>query len=142
MGAFFGEAGDEAYTVARDGAVFTWAFEAGERRVVRKRGGGKGKGANNKRGQSETSAEEEDEESEEEEEEDEEEEEEDEEEEEEEAVQTKRGGGWKLKTREFLWDPHTQVSSTAFNKKTGLLVVGFDKGAFGLYEMPGSVLVG
>ena len=31
------------------------------------------------------------------------------------------------------------VSSTAFNKQTSLLLVGFDQGVFGLYEMPGCV---
>jgi periodic tryptophan protein 2 len=49
---------------------------------------------------------------------------------------TKRGGKWQLVKREFLWEQHTSVTSTAFNKKSNLLVVGFNKGVFGLYEMP------
>lgn len=50
-----------------------------------------------------------------------------------------RGSTWKLSTREFLWEPHVSVSSTAFNKKSKLLVIGFSHGVFGVYEMPGCV---
>lgn len=32
-----------------------------------------------------------------------------------------------------------QVTSVDFNKTTNMLVVGFNKGVFGLYEMPGCV---
>ena len=46
---------------------------------------------------------------------------------------------WALREREFLWDPQTIVSSVDFNKLTQLLVVGFSSGVFGLYEMPGCI---
>ena len=54
-------------------------------------------------------------------------------------VLTVRGGAWKLTAREFLWEPHTSVTATAFHRTSGLLVIGFDRGVFGLYEMPGCV---
>ena len=56
-------------------------------------------------------------------------------------IVVKQKGTWKLTSREFLWEPHTSVTSVAFNKTTSLLVVGFDKGVFGLYEMPGCVSI-
>ena len=43
---------------------------------------------------------------------------------------------WVLKNREFLWDPQTCVSATDFSRQTGLLVVGFSNGVFGLYDLP------
>lgn len=121
VGCYFDATGDSAYTIARDGAVFTWKFEAGERHVLDPR--------RTKRRAVDI------------EELDEEEQDGDEEEEEDETIKTKRGGSWRLLTREFLWDPHTLVSSTAFNKPTALLVIGFSNGVFGLYEMPGCVNV-
>ena len=48
-------------------------------------------------------------------------------------------GNWQLETREFLWDIHTSVSSSAFNKANNLLVVGFQEGVFAIYEMPGCI---
>jgi len=126
MGTYFSSSGDSAYTVARDGAVFTWTFQEGEREVVMPR----------KRA-AEPSASDSDS---------------DDDEEDEDGsddddggndggvvLKTRRGGKWVLAAREFLWDPHTLVSSCAFNKKTNLLLVGFDQGVFGLYEMPGCV---
>ena len=44
---------------------------------------------------------------------------------------------WALVTKEFLWDNTTHIASTHFQQRTSLLVVGFDNGVFGLYEMPG-----
>ena len=49
---------------------------------------------------------------------------------------TDRGSQWQLFKREFLWDPHTSVSSANFQRTASLLVVGFDNGVFGLYDMP------
>ena len=49
---------------------------------------------------------------------------------------TKRGSTWKLSKREFLWDPHTHVSSSGYLKAAELLVIGFDNGVFGIYDMP------
>jgi len=46
-------------------------------------------------------------------------------------------GEWSMTTRDFLWEKQTDVSSAAFNKMVGLLVVGFTSGVFGLYELPG-----
>jgi periodic tryptophan protein 2 len=125
MGCYFDASGDSAYTVARDGAVFTWKFEHGERHIL-----------DPKRKRQRTAIAKDEDDSEEEE---------DDETEDEEEVEsekkTKRGGAWKLHAREFLWDPHTQVSSTAFNRAASLLVIGFSNGVFGLYEMPGCINV-
>ncbi len=119
VGSYLAVGGRSAYTVARDGAVFTWQFEDGDREQIlpRKRPA---------ESDSDTNDDEEDDD-------------EDVAQTNDEVVRTRRGGKWVLGAREFLWDPHTLVSSCAFNKKTGLLVVGFDQGVFGLYEMPGCV---
>jgi len=99
---FFTESGNEIYSIAQDGAIFTWKFDFGERvDVVRK-------------GDDVT-------------------------EETEGRALTKRGGKWMLTGREFLWEPHTQVTSCDYNKRSQLLLVGFDKGVFSLFEMPSCV---
>jgi periodic tryptophan protein 2 len=49
---------------------------------------------------------------------------------------TRRGSQWTLSKREFLWDPHTEVSSAAFQRSSELLVIGFSNGVYGLYTMP------
>lgn len=132
VGAFFSNDGQSAYTVARDGAIFTWNAEVV---VVPKKTNGtkqnkRSKQSGRKRKQNDAAdAFDEDDND------DDEEEEEDEDEDVVDAVVTKTI--WKLTSREFLWEPHTSVSSVAFNKTNSLLVVGFDKGVFGLYEMPG-----
>jgi periodic tryptophan protein 2 len=127
LGAYFAGADDNtAYTVAVDGAVFTWQFEAAEREEVEvviapKRSTARKSGDDS---ESEVS---------------------DSEEEqsavEQRIVQTRRASKWVLKEREFLWDPHTRVASVDFNKESNLLLVGFTSGVFGLYEMPGCVNV-
>ena len=99
IGAFFSKDGNEAYTVARDGGVFTWAHEPGvsdpsSSSGSSSSGNGKGKG--------------------------------------------KEKAKWVLLEREFLWDPQTVVSCVDFSQQTGLMVVGFSNGVFGLYEMPGN----
>ena len=114
VGAYFSKDGNTAYTVARDGAVFTWEFVVGERVAV------PSKKRSRNSDSSDSSSD-------------------DDEEEQEHVTLTERGSTWKLKSREFLWEPHTMVSSCAFHKETSLLLVGFDQGAFGLYEMPGCV---
>jgi periodic tryptophan protein 2 len=43
------------------------------------------------------------------------------------SKKTKRGTKWVLVEREFLWDPHTEVTSASYNKPTGLLLIGFNK---------------
>ena len=171
VAAFFakeeGGVATEAYSIAADGAVFTWKFEQGERVAIQ---GAtiKGKGGKNVHIRTEGSSDEDGDDSDSD----------DDykdadadddnndvnqnEDEEEEGVKqtnksnkssksskskkvttmvtkTKRGSKWVLKEREFLWDPHTEVTSAAFNKQSGLLVIGFSKGVFGLYEMPGCV---
>lgn len=50
-----------------------------------------------------------------------------------------RGSIWKLRSREFLWEPHVSISSSAFNKTSKLLLIGFSHGVFGVYEMPGCI---
>ena len=103
MGVFFSENGDEAYTIAQDGAIFTWEFDYGDRTTIES-------GVNPDQSESGDI-----------------------------TLRTKRGGKWILMSREFLWEPHTQVTSVDFNKLSKLLVVGFDKGVFSLYEMPGCI---
>jgi periodic tryptophan protein 2 len=107
---------DQIFTVGADGAVFTWQFDYADRIVV----------------DEDSSSEESDEESS------------DDENKKGGKVVAKRpntlrGGEWKLKDRTFLWDQHTEVVSTAYNKANSLLVVGFHNGVFGLYDMPGCV---
>jgi len=50
-------------------------------------------------------------------------------------------GKWILANREFLWDHNYFVTSTAFHKKSNLLVVGFNNGVFSLYELPNCVSI-
>ena len=121
VGTFFAQDNNSAYSVARDGAVFTWKFEQNDRIVI----------ANTNADTEVNSDEEEIEDSESEDN--------AKKTEENDIIRTKRGSRWYLAEREFLWDPHTQVTSVSFNKKTSLLVVGFNQGVFGLYEMPGCV---
>eukprot|EP00596_Hydrurales_sp_CCMP1899_P003442 CAMPEP_0119050586 /NCGR_PEP_ID=MMETSP1177-20130426/70734_1 /TAXON_ID=2985 /ORGANISM="Ochromonas sp, Strain CCMP1899" /LENGTH=830 /DNA_ID=CAMNT_0007029157 /DNA_START=526 /DNA_END=3015 /DNA_ORIENTATION=+ len=117
VGAYFSKDGKSAYTVARDGAVFTWKYELVD--VIpsikdKKRSSNMDDHDDNDDYE-------------------------DINDDEEGTVIVKKKGTWKLVTREFLWEPHTQVTSVAFNKPNSLLVVGFNKGVFGLYEMPGCV---
>jgi periodic tryptophan protein 2 len=144
IGAYFaGDDANVAYTVAVDGAVFTWNFIESEREVIEsKRSRKKRQNLLKKRKQVSDNSSDSEEPTDDEEEED------GEEEGEGEAsesalvpVATKRTSKWVLKEREFLWDPQTRVSSTAYNKASGLLVVGFTTGVFGLYEMPGCINV-
>ena len=123
VGVYFGEDGDSAYSIAQDGAVFTWTFEYGERKVkqTKKRRRDEDEDEENENEDDGSDSDQE------------------KEMEEEEVTLTVRGGAWKLTAREFLWEPHTRVTATAFNRSSGLLVIGFDKGVFGLYEMPGCV---
>ena len=119
VGVYFSKDDGEAFSVARDGGAFTWRFEEGERQVVEKKGRGRrGAGDSSDDSEAEESAEEGC---------------------AEEGHRSRRGGRWVLAAREFLWDPHSQVKSTAFNRASGLLVVGFSTGVFSLYEMPGCV---
>jgi periodic tryptophan protein 2 len=90
VGAFFSKEGDEAFTVARDGGLFTWSFDSPVEADEAEDG-------------------------------------------------QRRKAKWSLKEREFLWDPNTIVSAVDFSQQTGLMVVGFSNGVFGLYEMPGNV---
>lgn len=155
VGAFFSSDGKSAYTVARDGAIFSWSYEVLSVVVTVENKGishkSKKYNDNNDDGEDdEEDVERSDDEN--------------------EDVQNKNEqdndndnhvaaeesalalvikkskktiikekGIWKLTSREFLWEPHTQVTSVAYNKSSSLLVVGFDKGVFGLYEMPGCV---
>lgn len=50
-------------------------------------------------------------------------------------------GKWVLTSREFLWDQNYFVTSVAFHKKSNLLVVGFNNGVFSLYELPDCVSI-
>lgn len=88
VGVYYSSAGDMVYTIAADGAVFVWKFEAAER-IQNKSGDG-----------------------------------------------SQRGSQWVLSKREFLWDPHTEVSSATYQRTSELLVIGFSNGVYGLYNMP------
>lgn len=54
----------------------------------------------------------------------------------EQALVSTRGSTWKLHSREFLWEPHVSITSTAFNKSSNILLIGFSHGVFGVYDMP------
>jgi periodic tryptophan protein 2 len=102
VGAYFSKDGKSAYTVARDGAVFTWKYELVD--VVPSI---KDKKRNSNMDDHDDNDDYED------------------ISDDEEGTKTvKKKGTWKLVTREFLWEPHTQVTSVAFNKPNSLLVVG------------------
>ena len=118
LGAFYNMDADEIYTVAVDGGVFVWEFQVDERKLLK----------DDKKEKDELD---------------------DNEDEEDEKglmykkhkkkqklIKTVKGSKWVLRNREFLWDPHTRVSSVNFQAESSLLVVGFDNGVFGLYEMP------
>jgi periodic tryptophan protein 2 len=143
LGAFFSNTNQQAYTVARDGAVFTWSYdeiisdgiELEEKDAKKKK---KNRYLKNKNSHDdeiheiredgnddeEDSSDDSD---------------------DDEGVDPSVGKivqkkmKWALREREFLWDPQTIVSSVDFNKLTQLLVVGFSSGVFGLYEMPGCI---
>lgn len=103
MGAFISSDCKSAYTVAKDGAVFTWISDNSENKSF----------SNNSLTLNS---------------------------EQEGSKQTlQKHAKWSLKSREFLWDPHTSVASVGFHKISNLLVIGFNNGVFGLYEMPGVV---
>jgi periodic tryptophan protein 2 len=46
-----------------------------------------------------------------------------------------KAGQWKLVERKFLWEEHAEVSSVAYNRATSLLVIGYEHGTFGLYDL-------
>ena len=143
VGAFFSKDGKSAYSVARDGAVFTWTFEMVDwvpRKGLIEKGPKAGNdsdddmdvdrsddGIDGRADEDKTDIEKSHEQT--------------------LALKLSKGsekrqkGSWTLTAREFLWEPHTQVTSVDFNKSTGMLVVGFNKGVFGLYEMPGCTSV-
>lgn len=55
------------------------------------------------------------------------------------TVVRKKAGSWKLEERKFLWEDHADITSVAYNRQTGLLVLGYNRGMFALYELPGCV---
>jgi periodic tryptophan protein 2 len=50
-------------------------------------------------------------------------------------------GKWLLESREFLWGQKSRLSSCSFQKKNNLLLIGYENGVFGLYEMPGCISI-
>lgn len=142
IGAFFADDNKSAYTIARDGAVFTWVLQDIEPASTDDNPSihNMKKNINKRNIKSSNDSDEEDNDSE------------DKEDNNDDDVTTIdnkqqkpnhiiKTKQWVLKEREFLWDPHTQVASVDFNKKSHLLVVGFTSGVFGLYEMPGCINV-
>lgn len=115
IGAFYSSDNEQIYTVATDGAVFTWQFEYGDRIVISKPEMNDDKSGSSSDEDSDSD---------------------NDENENERKILTKRGGMWKLKEREFLWDAQTEITSSSFNPTHNLLVVGFSTGIFGLYSMP------
>lgn len=127
IGCYFNKQGDEAYTIAQSGALFSWKLIIDEEKLLR----------NIEHEEVEDMEDSEDDSS---------------DEEEKIAIVNerllkkmkyqekleKRSKKWILHDRKFLWEQHsmTEITSTSFNKATGLLVIGFNQGVFGLYEMP------
>jgi periodic tryptophan protein 2 len=132
VGCYFGKDQDLAFSIARDGAVFTWAYEQLDANaLVAYQGKQRRLISNNKKTAKQRKsqyAQNSDEGSED-----------DSDADHEQRQALSNTGTWKLKEKEFLWEPNTTVTSTAFNKLTGMLVIGFNKGVFGIYEMPGCV---
>lgn len=135
MGAFFSQDANCVYSVARDGGIFTWKYQADE--IQSNQNPQVKKQKNTSPSDEENNVEEEENDS-------------DSNIDEDSEIESvnnkeipsaKKSGKWTLAEREFLWDPETEVSSASFNVRTNLLVVGFTRGVFGLYEMPGCVNV-
>lgn len=154
IGAFFDSDGKNAYTIARDGAIFTWRYEVVEF-IIKDKESSKNKSLVIKSNDDDDDDVDQSDDDEDNENNDNNDNDGDENNNVEDSMikinkknkinkkdkidRIKKKGIWKLLSREFLWEPHTSVTSVGFNKKTNLLVVGFDKGVFGLYEMPGCV---
>jgi len=143
LGAFFSNTNQQAYTVARDGAVFTWSYDEVISDGIELEEKDAKKKKKNRHLKSKNSHDDEIHEIREDDNDDEGDSSDDSDDDEGvdpsvgKIVQKKRK--WALREREFLWDPQTIVSSVDFNKLTQLLVVGFSSGVFGLYEMPGCI---
>eukprot|EP01041_Mallomonas_annulata_P006791 gene6791-13750_t len=126
IGIFYSTDGNTIYSIARDGAIFTWTFEAAPRILIPNKLQPKHKLQHTSNDDTEN---------------------EDIEDEDDDIVEvdlpqkTRRGGTWKLKNREFLWEPNTYVSSAAYNKAINLLVIGFSQGVFGLYELQNDTVI-
>lgn len=121
MGTFYSKSSDDIFTIAQDGAVFSWRFDYANRIVLDDNGNVITKDIDSDSSSNS-----------------------DEEEDgailtESKTLKTMRGGQWQLIDRTFLWEAHTRVSAVDFNKNANLLVIGFDNGVYGLYEMPGCV---
>ena len=123
IGTFFAKDNNSAYSIARDGAIFTWKFEQNDRIVISNKSHKDIDINSDDDNMEDTESEDEN----------------NKQNNEVDIIRTKRGSKWYLAEREFLWDPNTQVTSVSFNKSSGLLVVGFNQGVFGLYEMPGCI---
>jgi periodic tryptophan protein 2 len=138
VGCYFAKDSDLVFSVAKDGAVFTWAYEPlapGTKVSLRGKQhrlpGKKSAQKSPKQVKSQPTSENEEEENSASESE--------VDSEDDNQLALSNRGSWNLKKKEFLWEPHTIVTSTAFNKNTGMMVIGFNKGVFGIYEMPGCV---
>ena len=46
---------------------------------------------------------------------------------------------WILQSKEFVWDQKCHITSTTYQKTHSLLIIGFANGVYGLYEMPGCI---
>jgi periodic tryptophan protein 2 len=149
IGVYFGTHNNEVYTIAGDGGVFSWKYEQDKSLTnVKKRkttsvakgnhedgdyvSSSDGEGENSSDDSDDSSSSDVD------------------GEEEDDGVQQteaeklklvsktgQRKGQWQLVERQLVRDNQGEVSCTAFNKTTGILVLGFANGVFGLYEMPG-----
>lgn len=140
IGVYFGTHNNEVYTIAGDGGVFSWKYERdkiitnGNKRKTNSGDHADGDFVSSSDSESEEDgdsdlAEDEDD---------------DDELQKSDAEKLKlvsktgqRKGAWQLVERQLIRDNQGDVSCTAFNKSTGILVLGFANGVFGLYEMPG-----
>ena len=147
------EENDIVYTLAKDGAIFTWKFEYNDELFESALNSNSNKSTRMSLDNDNNDEEDDDDDEEDNNDEEDEEDDDDEEEEEDEIIKNKKykksnisksktsisNGRWVLNNREFLWDNSCRVTSAAYQNNTKLLVVGFNNGVFGLYEMPGCI---
>jgi periodic tryptophan protein 2 len=130
VGAYFGKEGNDAFTIAGDGGVFSWHYD----KIELNNTSSKMEQSDSEDSDSELDSDDND-------------------DPEESARQdfdgtrakkgqivrkfAQRNGAWQLTERQLLRDHEGSVVSTSFCSSANLLALGFATGVFGLYEMPG-----
>lgn len=137
VGSYFGRDGDDVFTIAGDGGVFSWHYERVAAEAMQQDDDSGSDSDSDAAGDSDGDSDDQD------------------------DVEdgaagvdgvanaqkkapvvrkfAKRDGSWQLTERQLLRDHEGSVVSSAFSRANNLLALGFASGIFGLYEMPGCV---